>query len=183
MAAFSGETTYFPLESVVISRIHYIPQLGGLLVGFNFGSWQLWNLKSLKLDCSSAYEGSGSANFTMPITSFAFSEPENDPRNFCYVWVARSEADFDSVEEKKDALKSKATISMYALSFANRDELAGNFYSGITSCTLRFDHTLAGDPQTSQEHQVRVRPVGFESAVLSDTNMRHGGILVVSVEV
>ena len=60
------------------------------------------------------------------VTGFAFSEPENDPRNFCYVWVVRSEADFDSVEEKTSNLKSKATVSLYALAFQNRDEFSGN---------------------------------------------------------
>ena len=88
------------------------------------------------------------------VTGFAFSEPENDPRNFCYVWVVRSEADFDSVEEKTSNLKSTATVSLYALAFQNRDEFYGNVYSGLTSCSLRFDHTLVGDPQTNTENQV-----------------------------
>jgi len=123
-------------------------------VGFNFGSWQIWNLRTLTLDFSSVYEGSGSTNFTMPITGFAFTEPENDPRNFCFVWIVRSEADFDSVEEKADNLKSKATISMHALSFRNRDELSGNFYSGLTSCSFRFHHALDGDPQTRLNNEV-----------------------------
>jgi len=73
----------------------------------------------------------------------------------------RSEADFDSVEEKVERLKSKATLSLYALAYQSRDEFYGNFYSGLTSCSLRFDHTMDGDPRASAENQVRLlfRPV------------------------
>jgi hypothetical protein len=153
---------------VVVSHLQYIPQLGNLLVGFNFGSWQMWNTSRLILEFASSYDGAeptsaastsknGTSLSSLPVTSFAFSEPENDPRNFCYVWVARGENDFDTLDEKFEQLNSKATLSLYALSFKNRDdggELYGVLYTGLTSCTLRFDHTLLGDPQTSAEHQV-----------------------------
>ena len=29
----------------------------------------------------------------MPVTRIAHQEPENDPKNFCYLWVARSQMD------------------------------------------------------------------------------------------
>ena len=32
-----GETTYFPEAGVVVSALKFVPQIGGLLVGFNFG--------------------------------------------------------------------------------------------------------------------------------------------------
>jgi len=32
-----------------------------------------------------------------PINSIAYQEPENDPRNYCYLWVARGPQPLDSV--------------------------------------------------------------------------------------
>jgi len=31
----------------------------------------------------------------VPITHMAYQEPENDPKNFCYIWVARGQQDID----------------------------------------------------------------------------------------
>jgi len=66
----------------------HVPQLGGLLVGFNFGAWQLFNLSTLKLEFSPAYEGSETASFTLPVTGFAFCEPVtgilHQPTNYKY---------------------------------------------------------------------------------------------------
>jgi hypothetical protein len=103
--------TLFPEDGVVVSHLLQVPQLSAILVGFNFGSWQIWNTASLSLEFASAYEGSEPTDgplTTLPVTGFAFCEPENDPRNFCYVWVCRSDADFDTAEEKMASLKSHA---------------------------------------------------------------------------
>jgi hypothetical protein len=45
-------------------------------------------------------------------------------------------------------------LALFALTYKNRDEMFGTVYSGLTSCTLRFDHMLSGDPQTSLENTV-----------------------------
>ena len=74
----------------------------------------------------------------LPVISFAFQEPENDPRNFTYVWAIRGENDLDSREEK-DCLKNNATITLYALAFQNRDDCdAGVLYTGLTACHQRY---------------------------------------------
>ena len=74
----------------------------------------------------------------LPVVSFAFQEPENDPRNFTYVWAIRGENDLDSREEK-DCLKNNATITLYALAFQNRDDCdAGVLYTGLTACHQRY---------------------------------------------
>lgn len=155
----TGETTYFPEDGVVVSHLQYVPQLAGLLVGFNFGSWQMWSTSRLVIEFASAYEGSEptagkSGALSLPVTGFAFTEPENDPRNFCYVWVTRGENDFDTLQEKRESLKTMATLSLYALSYKNRDDggdLYGTLYTGLTSCNLRFDHTVIGDPQMESD--------------------------------
>ena len=56
-----GETTNFKVSGVVVSALTFVPQIGGLLVGFNFGAWQLWNISAvssgtpISLEFSSEY--------------------------------------------------------------------------------------------------------------------------------
>ena len=141
----NGETTYFPEAGVVVSALSYVPQIGALLVGYNFGAWQLWNVSAvsvrstpISLEFSSTYVPEA-----MPVVGFTFQEPENDPRNFVYIWVLRGEnLDLDSMEEKS-GLSSKASISLQALAFQSRDESdAGVLYSGLVSCQRRFSCEL-----------------------------------------
>lgn len=42
---------------------------------------------------SSEYESD-----TAPVLRFAFQEPENDPRKYCYLWVTKG----DEVDEERD---------------------------------------------------------------------------------
>ena len=110
------------------------------LHAFGFSAWQLWNISAvnsrgtpLGLEFSSEY-----ISDALPVISFAFQEPENDPRNFTYVWAIRGENDLDSREEK-DCLKNNATITLYALAFQNRDDCdAGVLYTGLTACHQRY---------------------------------------------
>ena len=67
------------------------------------------------MDGPSAYE-----NDALPVVGFCFQEPENDPRNFVYVWILRSENDIDSQEEKEHSLSNIALISLYAMAFQNK---------------------------------------------------------------
>lgn len=121
----------------MVSALRFISQIGGLLVGYNFGAWQLWNLsalnKPLSLEFSSQY-----VSTEMPVVDFAFQEPENDPRNFTYVWAIRGENDLDSREEK-EGIRNNATLSLYALSYNSKDDSdAGVLYSGLTACHHRY---------------------------------------------
>ncbi|CAH2002846.1 unnamed protein product [Acanthoscelides obtectus] len=72
-------------EEVSVSKLYYCSQLTSLLVGFNFGAFQLWDLTTLSLIYTSPV-----CEDHLPITQFAFLEPTDDPRAFCYVWVAYS---------------------------------------------------------------------------------------------
>ncbi len=145
--SLSGESTCFPEAGVVVSALSYIPYLGALVIGFNYGAWQLWNVSAvsskgriLTLEFSSPYDSEA-----LPVTNFSFQEPENDPRNFAYIWIARGESDLDSKEEK-DGISSKSTLSLHALAYQNRDDGdSGVLYSGLTACNHRFDYTLSGD--------------------------------------
>lgn len=54
------------MVEVAISALFYCPQLGSLLVGYNFGAYQLYNLRDMKLIYTSpVYED------FIPITHFA----------------------------------------------------------------------------------------------------------------
>ena len=164
--AFQHKATFFPAEGVVVNSMMYVPQLSSLAVGFNFGAWQLWNLSTLNLEFSSTYEGPDE----LPITEFTFQEPENDPRNFCYLWTMQSEFDFDTDAEKM-SLRSMASISLYALSYEQRDEgdQYGVLYENLTACQKRFRHFLK--PEASKEEQV------VASLALSCTTLGFGSAL------
>ena len=54
------------------------------------------------------------------VTHLSFQEPENDPRNFCYLWVARGPL---TVED--EPLDIPTTLTLYQLIFAAREMLPG----------------------------------------------------------
>ena len=86
------------------------------------------NVFTQYMDGPSAYE-----NDALPVVGFCFQEPENDPRNFVYVWILRSENDIDSQEEKEHSLSNIALISLYAMAFQNKVSIyiPNVFYSSI----------------------------------------------------
>jgi hypothetical protein len=100
------------------------------------------------MEYSSTYTGSDS----LPLTGFTFQEPDNDPRNFCYLWAMQSENDFD-LQVEKMRVTSFGAVTLYALGYDHRDEADqyGVLYSGLTSCQPRFAHTLLGDPLIERE--------------------------------
>ena len=69
----------------------FVPQLASLVLGYNFGAFQIINLSSLQVDCASPYEADAG-----PVVSFAVQEPENDPKNFVYLWLVRSGEDTEA---------------------------------------------------------------------------------------
>ena len=44
------------------------------------------------MEFSSTYGGTES----LPVTGFTFQEPENDPRNFCYLWTMQGRTEVDN---------------------------------------------------------------------------------------
>ena len=69
----SGEVTHFPENGVVVSALKYVPQLSSLLVGFNFGSWQILDLSSdLTKDNVVAFSSAYVADSALPVTAFVF---------------------------------------------------------------------------------------------------------------
>ncbi|KAL3861435.1 hypothetical protein ACJMK2_007469 [Sinanodonta woodiana] len=128
----------YPEEKISVSCLKYIHQTGILVVGFDFGCYQLWNLHIPVLEYSSRLESN-----PKPITHVTYQEPENDPKNFCYLWVCRGAYEID-VEEEPDT----SFVTLYQLTF-NKKTMYHNygvFYEELTSVCLRIDHELTASP-------------------------------------
>ncbi|XP_049821968.1 protein ELYS isoform X3 [Aethina tumida] len=121
---------YVNKEEVLTSSLFYCPQLTSLLVGYNFGAFQLWNLSELTLVYTSPV-----CDEHMPITHFCIQEPDNDPRAFCYIWV---------VYNRKDLSKDLPFAVMYSFSYDSKDyqEGYGNLYQDFQHCGIRFQIEL-----------------------------------------
>ena len=79
--------TLSPPLIVSVTAIHHFPLAAGLLVGYSFGGFQLYSL----LDSTLLYSlPLILRRLPTPVTHFAVQEPENDPKNFLYVWVSRN---------------------------------------------------------------------------------------------
>ncbi|XP_066981353.1 protein ELYS-like isoform X2 [Macrobrachium rosenbergii] len=130
---------------VTITAVKFIPQLASLVVGYNFGAFQIINLSTLTIDCTSPYEDN-----VPPVHSFACQEPENDPKNFVYLWLCRSWNITDGHQEKKEKHKKEnhtaALCTMYAMNYDNKLWIEGHglWYQGLASISPRFEFTATG---------------------------------------
>ena len=83
-----GKFTYqssFSLVDIHVSVVDFVPQISSLFIGYNFGSFVVYNLTDFTLVYSSPY----SPQHSPPVTHFVYMEPDNDPKCFIYAWVAR----------------------------------------------------------------------------------------------
>ncbi|XP_054164403.1 protein ELYS-like [Oppia nitens] len=133
----------FPKEQVYVSALHYIPQTGFLCVGYNFGGFQFYNMNTFKLECSCGLEYG-----LPPVIRFAFQDPENDPKNYSYVWVIRGQ----EIEELNEIQNTISNAIMYSISFEKKDWIPdyGILYSGFQGCSCRFEYILSSNPHSSE---------------------------------
>uniref|UniRef100_A0A8C7XZS2 AT hook containing transcription factor 1 n=1 Tax=Oryzias sinensis TaxID=183150 RepID=A0A8C7XZS2_9TELE len=112
---------------VGVTAIQYISRTNQLAVGFSDGHLQLWNMKSLKKEYHSQLEGG-----RVPVHAFTFQEPENDPRNCCYLWA---------VQEGEIV-----SLHLLQLAFSERKCLASGkiLYEGLEYCEERYNQDLSG---------------------------------------
>ncbi|XP_053462720.1 protein ELYS isoform X2 [Nycticebus coucang] len=109
-----------------ISTLSYINKTNQLAVGFSDGYLALWNMKSLKREYYTQLEGG-----RVPVYAVTFQEPENDPRNCCYLWAVQSTQDSEG-----DVL----SLHLLQLAFGDRKCLASGqiFYEGLEYCEERY---------------------------------------------
>lgn len=118
-------------EEVCTSALYYCNQLTSLLVGFNFGAFQLWDLTTLKLVYTSPV-----CDEHIPVTCFALQEPTDDPRAFCYIWVSYSNLNL---------LQTGLPFAvMYAVCYESKEyhEGYGYLYQNFQYCAVRFQVEL-----------------------------------------
>lgn len=130
------ELKSLPSGEVFVTAVKYIRQTSSLIVGFNFGCFQIWNMETLTNVYSSQVDQYYSA-----VTHFMYQEPENDPRYCCYLWVARGPLVPENCPE------TPATLTLYQLVFTSRDILSGYgiIYKELSGVGRRFEHQLTAD--------------------------------------
>ncbi|XP_028903078.1 protein ELYS isoform X1 [Ornithorhynchus anatinus] len=115
-----------------ISTLSYISRTNQLAAGFSDGYLSLWNMKTLKREYHSQLEGG-----RIPIYAVTFQEPENDPRNCCYLWAVQS-----TQESEGDVV----SLHLLQLAFGDRKCLASGqiLYEGLEYCEERYSLDLTG---------------------------------------
>ncbi|KAI7804283.1 protein ELYS [Triplophysa rosa] len=114
------------------TALQYIQRTNQLAVGFSDGYLQLWNMKTLKKEYHSLLEGG-----RVPVYTFTFQEPENDPRNCCYLWAVQSAQDHEG---------DVVSLHLLQLAFGERKCLASGkiIYEGLEYCEERYSQDLNG---------------------------------------
>lgn len=119
-------------SGVGATALQYISRTNHLAVGFSDGYLQLWNMKTLKKEYHSQLEGG-----RVPVYAFTFQEPENDPRNCCYLWAIQSSQDLEG---------DVVTLRLLQLAFSERKCLTSGkiLYEGLEYCEERYSQDLSG---------------------------------------
>uniref|UniRef100_A0A8C6YSR1 AT-hook containing transcription factor 1 n=1 Tax=Nothoprocta perdicaria TaxID=30464 RepID=A0A8C6YSR1_NOTPE len=119
-------------SGTAISTLCYISRSNQLVVGFSDGYLSLWNMKTLKKEYHFQLEGG-----RIPVYAVTFQEPENDPRNCCYLWAVQS-----TQESEGDVV----SLHLLQLAFGDRKRLASGqvMYEGLEYCEERYSLDLTG---------------------------------------
>ncbi|XP_076220024.1 protein ELYS-like [Aptenodytes patagonicus] len=130
-----GRHLCFQLQNpsgTAISTLCYISRSNQLVVGFSDGYLSLWDMKTLEREHHSQLEGG-----RIPVYAVTFQEPENDPRNCCYLWAVQS-----TQESEGDVV----SLHLLQLAFGDRKRLASGqvMYEGLEYCDERYSLDLTG---------------------------------------
>ncbi|XP_075781028.1 protein ELYS [Pelodiscus sinensis] len=130
-----GRHLCFQLSSpsgTAVTTLCYISRSNQLVVGFSDGYLSLWNMKTLKKEYHFQLEGG-----RIPVYAVTFQEPENDPRNCCYLWAVQS-----TQESEGDVV----SLHLLQLAFGDRKRLASGqiMYEGLEYCEERYSLDLTG---------------------------------------
>ncbi|XP_078085640.1 protein ELYS isoform X2 [Mustelus asterias] len=149
-----GRHLCFQLQSssaVAATAMSYVPRTNQLVVGFANGYVQLWNLKTLKKEYHSQLEGG-----KVPVYAFTFQEPENDPRNCCYLWA---------VQSAQDSEGDVVSLHLLQLAFGDRKCLTSGqiLYEGLEYCEERYTQDLTYEVFSSRTRNTNARLLGCQT--------------------
>ncbi|XP_041030185.1 protein ELYS isoform X1 [Carcharodon carcharias] len=149
-----GRHLCFQLQSpsaVAATAMSYVPRTNQLVVGFANGYVQLWNLKTLKKEYYSQLEGG-----KVPVYAFTFQEPENDPRNCCYLWA---------VQSAQDGEGDVVSLHLLQLAFGDRKCLTSGqiLYEGLEYCEERYTQDLTYEVFSSRTRNTNARLLGCQT--------------------
>lgn len=125
------------LNKTYVTCLKYIPRTNVICVAYNFGGYHLYDLEQLNLLYSGSLDDDNAS-----VIGFAFQEPEEDPKNLCYLWVLRGSTVKDCGEY------GVASIQLTSLTFGKKTwiEGFGHLYSEFENSVPIFDYDLTGFP-------------------------------------
>ncbi|XP_060533337.1 protein ELYS isoform X2 [Cylas formicarius] len=127
-----------------VSATYYSPQIACLVVGYNFGAFQLWDLEVMGLVYTSPV-----CEELIPVTGFALQEPSDDPKAYCYLWVSYGQG---------AACRAGFPYAvMYSLHYGAKSGVDGHahMYQNFQHCSLRFEIELGGASGTELKRHIR----------------------------
>lgn len=138
-------------SGTTVTSLYYILRTNHLAVGFSTGYLSLWNMKTLKRDYHCLLEGG-----RVPVYAVTFQEPENDPRNCCYLWAVQS------TQESEGDLVS---LHLLQLAFGDRKCLASGqiLYEGLEYCEERYSLDLTGGILSLRNQTSNTRLLGCQT--------------------
>lgn len=136
-------------DEIYISALKFFYQTNTLYIGYNFGGVHHFSLNTFNIYRVEPLEGEEDSD--LPVVGFSIQEPENDPKNFCYLWILRGQLvqDFGSLDEDSlnDQYCTCSSICLNALEFENKNwiENYGYLYSDFISSSSRFHYSLTSN--------------------------------------
>ncbi|XP_075718844.1 protein ELYS isoform X2 [Rhinoderma darwinii] len=118
-------------SGTTVTTVSYISRTNQLAVGFSDGYLSLWNMKTLRREYHVQIEGG-----RVPVFSVTFQEPENDPRNCCYLWVIQTS------QSGRDL-----SFHLLQLAFGDRKCLSSGqiMYENLEYCEERYNLDLSAN--------------------------------------
>ena len=126
-----------PIARTFVTCIKYIPQINALCIAYNFGGYHVYDLKTLEV----MFRGDTNQVETA-VVNFSFQEPEEDPKNHCYLWMTRGSTVKEYIGE------GVASIHLNVMTFKNKNWVDdfGYLYSNFVSSACVFDYDCTGFP-------------------------------------
>ncbi|XP_073542202.1 protein ELYS-like [Phyllobates terribilis] len=118
-------------SGAMVTTVSYIGRTNHLAVGFSDGYLSLWNMKTLRREYHVQIEGG-----RVPVFSVTFQEPENDPRNCCYLWAVQTS------QSGRDL-----SFHLLQLAFGDRKRLPSGqiMYENLEYCEERYNLDLSAN--------------------------------------